>query len=183
MVQACGLASGPCECSLPANKWKLRDKMHIHFGCSMTHRRAKLVPHWIPQFHQIFTSLASSKMKTDKKFSCVFVWTWRRAKDKLVNNKINHRSSIKNSYISRVHISFVQLKPHRNSHYTWQLAVNFNWRWQKLVNVPSGVNEIQKQFFSSILKGKKSFFPIFLENIYLSLLNLNSKKIFFSIFC
>ena len=48
---------------------KPRDKMHIHLGYSTTHGRAKLVPHWIPQFHQIFTSSASSKTKTNKKFS------------------------------------------------------------------------------------------------------------------
>ena len=52
---------------------KPRDKMRSHLGCSTTHGRAKFVPHWIPQFHQIFTSSASS--------------TWRRAKAKLVNNK------------------------------------------------------------------------------------------------
>ena len=52
---------------------KLRDKMHIHLDCSTTHGRAKLVPQWIPQFHQIFTSSASSKTKTDKKFSYIFV--------------------------------------------------------------------------------------------------------------
>ena len=69
---------------------KPRNKMRIHLGCSVTHECAKLVPHWIPQFHQIFTSSsssASSKTKTDKKFSCIFVRTWRRAKAKLVNNK------------------------------------------------------------------------------------------------
>ena len=54
---------------------KPRDKMHIHLGWSTTHGRAKLVPHWIPQFHQIFTSSASSKTKMDKKFSYVFVRT------------------------------------------------------------------------------------------------------------
>ena len=63
-----------------------RDKMRIRFGCSTTHGRAKLVPHWIPQFHQTFSSSAS-KTKTEKKFSCVFVRTRRRAKAKLVNNK------------------------------------------------------------------------------------------------
>ena len=46
---------------------KPRDKMRIHLGCSTTHGPAKLVPHWIPQFHQIFTSSASSKTKTDEK--------------------------------------------------------------------------------------------------------------------
>ena len=66
---------------------KLRDKMRIHLGCSTSHGRAKLVPHWIPQFHQTFSSSASSKTKTDRKFSCVFVRTWRRAKAKVVNNK------------------------------------------------------------------------------------------------
>ena len=66
---------------------KPKDKMRIHLGCSTTHSRAKLVPYWILQFHQIFTSSASLKTKTDKKFSCVFVRTWRRAKAKLVNNK------------------------------------------------------------------------------------------------
>ena len=66
---------------------KPRDKMRIHLGCSTTHGRAKLVPHWIPQFHQTFSSSASSKTKTDRKFSCVFVRTWGRAKAKLVNNK------------------------------------------------------------------------------------------------
>ena len=124
---------------------KPRDKMRIHLGCSTTHGRVKLVPHWIPQFHQIFTSSASSKTKTDKKFFCVFVWTWRRAKAKLANNKSsdkNHRSRIVR--VSRVHVSFVQLKSHCNSYYMWQLTVNFNWRWQELVNAPSGVNEIQK---------------------------------------
>ena len=45
---------------------KPRDKMCIHLGCSMTHGRAKLIPHWIPHFHQIFTPLASSKTKMDK---------------------------------------------------------------------------------------------------------------------
>ena len=50
---------------------KSRDKMRIHLG----HGRAKLVPHWIPQFHQIFTSSASSKTKTDEKFFCIFVRT------------------------------------------------------------------------------------------------------------
>ena len=63
------------------------DKMRIHLGCSTTHGRANLVTHWIPQFHRIFTSSAFSKTKTDKKFSFGFVWTWRRAKAKLVNNK------------------------------------------------------------------------------------------------
>ena len=43
-------------------------------------------PTVIPQFHQIFASSAP-KTKTDKKLSCVFVLTWRRAKAKLVNNK------------------------------------------------------------------------------------------------
>ena len=66
---------------------KPKDKMRIHLGCSTTHGRAKLVPYWILQFHQIFTSSASLKTKTDKKFSCVFVRTWTRAKAKLVNNK------------------------------------------------------------------------------------------------
>ena len=66
---------------------KLRDKMCIHLDCSATHGRAKLVPHWIPQFHQIFTYLAPSKMKTDDKFSCVFTWTWKKTKGNLVNNK------------------------------------------------------------------------------------------------
>ena len=42
--------------------------MRIHLGCSTTHGRAKLVPHCIPKFHQIFTSTASTKTKTDKKF-------------------------------------------------------------------------------------------------------------------
>ena len=60
------------DCKLMKNQGT---KMHIHLGCSMTHGRAKLVPHWIPQFHQIFTSSASSKTKTDKKFSYVFVRT------------------------------------------------------------------------------------------------------------
>ena len=49
--------------------------------------RAKLVPYWIPQFHQIFTSSASSKTKTDKEFSCVFFRTWRWTKAKLISNK------------------------------------------------------------------------------------------------
>ena len=66
---------------------KSRDKMRIHLGCSTTHARAKLVPHWIPQFHQIFTSSASTKTKTDKKFFCIFVRTCRRAKARLANNK------------------------------------------------------------------------------------------------
>ena len=66
---------------------KSRDKMRIHLGCSTTHGRAKLVPHWIPQFHQIFTSSASTKTKTDKKFFCIFVRTCRRAKARLANNK------------------------------------------------------------------------------------------------
>ena len=65
---------------------KPRDKMRIHHGCSTTHGRAKFVLHWIPQFHQIFTSSVSSKTKTDKKFSCVFIRTWR-AKAKLVKSK------------------------------------------------------------------------------------------------
>ena len=39
----------------------------FHLGCSTTHGRLKLVPHLSPHFHQIFTSSASSKMKTDKK--------------------------------------------------------------------------------------------------------------------
>ena len=67
--------------------WKPRDEMCIHLGCSTTHGHLNLVPHWIPQFHQIFTSSASSKTKTDKKLFCVFVRTWRRAKAKLTNNK------------------------------------------------------------------------------------------------
>ena len=71
----------------PQTNEKPRDKMRIRLGCSTTHGRPKLVPHWIPQFHQIFTSSASSKTKTDQKFSCVFVQTWRRAKAKLANNK------------------------------------------------------------------------------------------------
>ena len=58
--------------------------MTIHLGCITTHGRAKPIPH---QFHQIFTSSASSKTKTDKKFFCVFVRTWRKAKAKLANNK------------------------------------------------------------------------------------------------
>ena len=33
---------------------KPRDKMRILLGCSTTHGRAKLVPHWIPQSHQTF---------------------------------------------------------------------------------------------------------------------------------
>ena len=66
---------------------KPKDKMCIRLGYSTTHGRAKLVPHWIPQFHQIFTSSASWKTKTDKKFFSVFVRTWRRAKAKLANNK------------------------------------------------------------------------------------------------
>ena len=45
-----------------------RDKMRIHLGCSTTHGPVKLVPHWIPQFHQIVTSSASSKTKTGEKF-------------------------------------------------------------------------------------------------------------------
>ena len=49
--------------------------MRIHLDCSTTHGRAKLGPHWIPQFHQIFTSSASSNTKTGKKFSCVLVRT------------------------------------------------------------------------------------------------------------
>ena len=43
---------------------KPRDKMRIHLGCSTTHSRVKLVPH----FHQIFTSSAASKTKTDNNF-------------------------------------------------------------------------------------------------------------------
>ena len=66
---------------------KPRDKIGIHLGCSTTHARAKLVPHWIPQFHQISTSSASSKTKTDKNLFCIFVRTWGRAKAKLANNK------------------------------------------------------------------------------------------------
>ena len=45
-----------------------------------------------------------------------------------------------------------------------------------------GLMRFKKQVFSSILKSKKAFIPIFLQNIYLSLLNLTSKKFFF-IFC
>ena len=36
---------------------------------------------------RLFSSSASTKTKTDKEFSCVFVRTWRRATAKLVNNK------------------------------------------------------------------------------------------------
>ena len=80
---------------------KLRDKMHIHLGCSTTHGRVKLIPHWIPQFHQIFTSSASSKMEMDKEFSCVFVRTLRRtacSQQKLTSDK-NQR--IKNSSLNQ----------------------------------------------------------------------------------
>ena len=47
---------------------KPRDKMRIHLGRSMTHGRVKLVPHWIPQFYQNFTSSASSKWKWTRNF-------------------------------------------------------------------------------------------------------------------
>ena len=70
---------------------KPRDRMRIHLGCSTTHGHAKLVPHWILHFHQIFTSSTSSKKKTDKKFSYVFFRTWRRAKAKLVTARDNWR--------------------------------------------------------------------------------------------
>ena len=113
---------------LQTNERKPRNKIRIHLDCSTTHGRGKLVPHWIPQFRQIFTPSASSKTKTDKKFSCVSVRTWRRTKAKLVNWQQNLTIAIKitGSRTVRLHVSFVQLKSHRNSHYTWQLAVNFN---------------------------------------------------------
>ena len=113
---------------LQLNERKPRDKIRIHLDCSTTHGRAKLVPHWIPQFRHIFTSSASSKTKTDKKFSCVSVRRWRRTKAKLVNWQQKLTIAIKTtvSRTVRLHVSFVQLKLHRNSHYTWQLAVNFN---------------------------------------------------------
>ena len=82
-----GQQADPVSVHCPQTNEKSRDKMRIRLGCSTTHGRPKLVPHWIPQFHQIFTSSASSKTKTDKKFSCVFVRTSRRTKAKLVSNK------------------------------------------------------------------------------------------------
>ena len=90
--QVCGPARRPCKplfwvFTACKQMKKPRDKMRIHLCCSTTHGRAKLVPHWISRFDQIFTSPASSKTKTDNKFSCVFVWTWRLTKAKLVNNK------------------------------------------------------------------------------------------------
>ena len=53
---------------------KPRDKMGIHLGCSTAHGHTKLIPHWNPQFHQIFNSSVSSKTKTDKEFSCLFTF-------------------------------------------------------------------------------------------------------------
>ena len=68
---------------------KPRDEMRIHLCCSTTHGRAKLVPRLIPQFHQIFSSSASSKTKTNKKFSRVFVRTWKELKLSLSTTKAN----------------------------------------------------------------------------------------------
>ena len=66
-------ANTPSVHCLQTNE-KPRNKMGIHLGCNTTHGHAKLIPNWNPQFHQIFTSSASSKTKTDKEFSCLFTF-------------------------------------------------------------------------------------------------------------
>ena len=70
--------------SMRASKWTLQASvLSVHCLQTNEKRRDKMRihPHWIPQFHQIFTSSASSKTKMDEKFYCVFVWTRRRAKE------------------------------------------------------------------------------------------------------
>ena len=105
---------------------KPRDKIRIHLGCSTTHDRAKLVPHWIPQSHQTFSSSASSKTKTDKKFSWVFVRTWKKAKAKLVNNKsylaIKTTNQEQFSSVACMSLSF------KWNHTTIHITCD-NWRW------------------------------------------------------
>jgi len=53
-----------------------------HFSwlqCDPRSLRAKdLVQRWTCGFHQIFASSAFSKTKMGKKFSCIFVQTWRK---------------------------------------------------------------------------------------------------------
>ena len=53
--------------------------------------------------------------------------------------------------------------------------MNFNWRWQELVNAPSGLMRFKKRFFSSILKSKKVFFPTFCK-IFISVFSIRTAK-------
>ena len=155
-----------------------RDKMRIRFGCSTTHGRAKLVPHWIPQFHQTFSSPAS-KTKTEKKFSCVFVRTRRRAKAKLVNNKSELAIKITDQeQFASVACTSLSFNCNHTAIHIWRN----NWRWilirddRNLSMHRRGLMRFKNSFSLLSQKGKKAFFPFFLQNIYLSLLNLISKK-------
>ena len=185
--QECGPASRPCKLVF----WVFtacKQMKNRGTKCTfiLTHGRAKLVPHWIPQFHHIFTSLASLKMKTDKRFSCVFVQIWRRAKAKLINNKLANYSDkkhrIKNS--SRERLFHSPEIARAAIHTTLD-----NWRWilirddRNLSLHCRGLMRFKNGFSLLSQKVKRLFFPFFLQNVCLSLLNLTSKKNCFFIFC
>ena len=77
-----------------------------------------LVRRWTCWFHQIFASSASSKKKVGKKFSCGFSSRQRKF------DKDESLLAIKQQ--DRERFACANKISHRDSHYMWQLAVNFN---------------------------------------------------------
>ena len=181
--QECGPASRPCKLVFTACKQMKNRGTKCTF--ILTHGHAKLVPHWIPQFHHIFTSLASLKMKTDKRFSCVFVQIWRRAKAKLINNKLANYSDkkhrIKNS--SRERLFHSPEIARAAIHTTLD-----NWRWilirddRNLSLHCRGLMRFKNGFSLLSQKVKRLFLPFFCE-MFVSVFSFwPAKKIVFSFF-
>ena len=82
-----------------------------------------LVRRWTCWFHQIFASSASSDKKIGKKISCGFS---SRHKENLTRTKAYLRSGLAIKQQDLERFTYANKISHRDSHYMWQLAANFN---------------------------------------------------------